>query len=57
MILKEFKLIIAGGRDFKDYTLLRSTVDKLLKNKLRKEKTVVICGMAKGTDMLGARYA
>lgn len=57
MELKEFRLIIAGGRDFKDYTLLRSTVDKLLQNKLRKEKIVIICGMAKGADMLGARYA
>lgn len=54
---KEFRIIIAGGRDFKDYYLLRSTMDKLLQNKLRKEKIVIICGMAKGADMLGARYA
>lgn len=57
MELKEFRIIIAGGRDFQDYRLLRSTVDKLLQNKLRKEKIVIICGMAKGADMLGARYA
>ena len=57
MNLKEFRLIIAGGRDFTDYVMLRSTVDKLLRNKIRKEKIVVICGMAKGADMLGARYA
>lgn len=57
MELKEFRIIIAGGRDFQDYRLLRSTMDKLLQNKLRKEKIVIICGMAKGADMLGARYA
>lgn len=57
MEIPEFRVIIAGGRDFTDYNLLRSTMDVLLRNKLRKEKIVVICGMAKGADMLGARYA
>lgn len=57
MQITEFRVIIAGGRDFQDYQLLRSTMDVLLRNKLRKEKIVVICGMAKGADMLGARYA
>ena len=57
MELKEFRIIIAGCRDFHDYPLLRKTMDKLLQNKLRKEKIVIICGMAKGADMLGARYA
>ena len=57
MQITEFRVIIAGGRDFQDYQLLRSTMDALLRNKLRKEKIVVICGMAKGADMLGARYA
>lgn len=57
MQITEFRVIIAGGRDFTDYNLLRSTMDVLLRNKLRKEKIVVICGMAKGADMLGARYA
>ena len=57
MEIPEFRVIIAGGRDFTDYNLLRSTMDALLRNKLRKEKIVVICGMAKGADMLGARYA
>lgn len=57
MELQEFRVIIAGGRDFQDYKLLRSTMDALLQNKLRKVKIVIICGMAKGADMLGARYA
>lgn len=57
MQITEFRVIIAGGRDFQDYQLLRSTMDALLQNKLRKVKIVIICGMAKGADMLGARYA
>lgn len=55
--MKEFRVIIAGSRDFQDQKLLYETMDKLLQNKRRREKIVVICGMAKGADLMGARYA
>lgn len=61
---EEFRVIIAGGRDFavnpaekEDNTLLYSTMDKLLRNKRRSHRIVIICGMAKGADLAGARYA
>ena len=64
MAIPEFRVIIAGGRDFavnpaerEDNTLLYSTMDKLLKNKARSHRIVIICGMAKGADLAGARYA
>lgn len=50
-----FRVIIAGGRDFDDYPLLVKTMDKLLQNIT--DKVVVVCGMARGADSLGERYA
>ncbi len=50
-----FRVIIAGGRDFSDYNLLKETMDYLLSN--IKEDIVVVCGMANGADTLGERYA
>lgn len=50
-----FRVIIAGGRDFKDYELLEQTMDHLLSNV--HEEIVVVCGMASGADTLGERYA
>jgi hypothetical protein len=50
---KMFKLIVAGGRDFNDYDLLKSKLDKLLQNKTDVE---IVCGKARGADSLGERY-
>lgn len=64
MYRPEFRVIIAGGRDFArnnwdkdDWNLLYSTMDKLLQNKRRTHRIVVLCGMAKGADMAGRKYA
>lgn len=50
-----FKVIIAGGRDFDDYGLLSSHMDKLLANVI--DDIEIVCGMSKGADKLGERYA
>lgn len=50
-----FRVIIAGGRDFNDYQLLRKTLDNLLCNIT--EEITVVCGQARGADTLGERYA
>lgn len=50
-----FRVIIAGGRDFTDYQLLRSTMDDLLCNIT--DQIAVVCGQARGADTLGERYA
>lgn len=50
-----FRVIIAGSRDFQDYPLLVSTMDRLLANV--KEDVVVVCGKARGADSLGEQYA
>lgn len=50
-----FRVIIAGGRDFQDYPLLRQTMNKLLVN--IKDEIVIVSGKARGADAMGERYA
>lgn len=50
-----FRVIIAGGRDFDYYQLLKATMDKLLCNIT--DEITVVCGQAKGADTLGEQYA
>lgn len=50
MKMKTFKVVIAGGRDFDDYDLLRDKCTKLLTNK---SNIVVVSGTANGADKLG----
>ena len=52
-----FKVIIAGGRDFKDYDYLTTKVDAMLINKAKTHKIVVVSGMAKGADSLAIKYS
>jgi hypothetical protein len=48
------KVIIAGGREFMNYGLLKTKCDYLLKNKTEVE---IVSGKAKGADSLGELYA
>jgi hypothetical protein len=50
-----FKLIIAGSREFNDYSFLKDKVDFLLKNVI--EDVEIVSGAARGADTLGERYA
>lgn len=52
----DIRLIVAGGRDFKDYALLKSKLDFLLSN-TDKDNVVILCGKARGADLLGKQYA
>ena len=51
---KEFRLVVAGSRDFDDYTLLSAELDKLLAGKTN---ITIVSGTARGADRLGERYA
>lgn len=46
-------IIVAGGRDFKDYNLLRQKLNDLLKDI---NDVVIISGKANGADSLGEQY-
>lgn len=50
-----FKVIVAGGRDFNNYEGLSNSLDYLFKN--INDDIQVVCGMARGADRLGERYA
>ena len=50
-----FRVIIAGGRDFNDYQLLEQKMDTFLSN--ISEGITIVCGLARGADTLGERYA
>ena len=52
-----YKIIIAGGRDFMDYNLLKEKTNKILQEKRVSHKIVIISGCARGADTLGLRYA
>jgi len=49
------KIIIAGGRDFYDYTKLCEVCDTLFKGRINKIR--IVSGTAHGADKLGERYA
>lgn len=56
---KDFRVIIAGSRDFYDYKLLKEKCDYYLSYALKDplRNIIVVSGHAKGADSLGERYA
>lgn len=52
---KQFRVIIAGGRDFNDYNTLCEYCDTVLSN--IEDEIVVVSGAARGADHLGMCYA
>jgi len=54
------KIIIAGSREFDNYDFLKSNMDVLFNLfgiDKEKEQIEIICGMCRGADMLGERFA
>lgn len=50
-----YKVIIAGSREFNDYQLLVSKLNKILINRL--PDVEIVSGTARGADKLGEQYA
>lgn len=50
-----FRVIVAGGRTFQNYELLKSSLDHLLRNRL--PAVTIVSGTASGADTLGERWA
>lgn len=53
----EFRVIIAGGRDFSDYKLLKRKVLFYTKEANKDNLIVIVSGKAKGADSLGEKLA
>ena len=57
-IEKQFKVIIAGTRTFKYYSLLCETADRLLVEKAKAGHSIIIVsGGCVGADLMGEQYA
>ena len=52
---KEYRVIIAGNRDFEDYDFVSRTLDAILP--LKTKKVIIVSGTSRGADRLGERYA
>ena len=50
-----FRVIIAGGRKFNNYSLLKEKCDNILSNV--NDRIAIVCGCADGADLLGGKYA
>lgn len=55
--MKEYKLIVAGGRDFNDANLLSQTLMGLATEAGDEIQISIVSGMARGADMLGFQFA
>lgn len=55
--MEEFKLIVAGGRDFNDYEKLNNEINRLLVNQLKNYDVHIVSGAASGADGLAIKYA
>ena len=55
--MSQFKVIVAGGRDFNNQAFLNKTLDVLLVDKARSHEIVIVSGAAKGADTQGEVYA
>lgn len=57
--MKEIRIIVAGGRDFDDYKLLKLTLKEYINGLdiVDLNQIVVISGAARGADTLGEHFA
>ena len=53
----KYNIIIAGSRDFTNYNVVKKSLKNFLLSKQTSKKPTIICGMARGADMLGYRLA
>ncbi len=55
--MNEFKLIVAGGRDFNDAALLERVLIAMADVELADKAISIVSGMARGADALGYAFA
>ena len=55
--MQEFKLIVAGGRDFTDRLLLEQNIQELANGIYADMALSIVSGMAQGADMLAYLFA
>ena len=53
----DYRVIIAGCRDFDDYALLKERCNDYLCEKMETHNVIIVSGHASGADALGERFA
>ena len=54
---KNYRLVVAGCRDFHDYAVASSEINKYLQKLDVEYSVIIVSGCAEGADKLGERYA
>ena len=52
-----YRIIIAGGRDFDDYSLLQSKCLPIIERQMVNHDVIIMSAHAKGADLLGEMFA
>ena len=55
--MNNYRVIIAGCRDFDDYALLKQRCNYYLQEKMVTHNVIIVSGHASGADALGERFA
>ena len=55
--MNNYRVIIAGCRDFNDYALLKQRCNYYLQEKMVTHNVIIVSGHASGADALGERFA
>lgn len=55
--MKEYRLVIAGCRDYNDYFILSKEVDEYIKELDENHLVIIVSGGAGGADALGEKFA
>ena len=54
---KEYRLVVAGCRDFNDYSVASVEIEKHIKKCDANCSVIIVSGCSEGADKLGERYA
>lgn len=55
--MEDYRVIIAGGRDFYNYLILKERCEYYLQSKMRTHNVIIVSGHASGADSLGEKFA
>lgn len=55
--MEDYRVIIAGCRDFCNYFMLKERCEYYLQNKMKTHNVIIVSGHASGADSLGEKFA
>lgn len=55
--MEDYRVIIAGGRNFINYVMVAERCEYYLQNKLKTHNVIILSGHASGADSMGEKFA